>query len=335
MCNNFTIHESNCGEVPRILRVCLGALAVLTCCVALVVLLCFKAYKQFLQRLVLYLTLGTTLYCLTSVLQVAAKLQHFAECAAVGYLITYSGWMKVTLMCSITLHFFLLAMFQKSLKKYEWVITLLAFLLPAVVAAVPLSTNTYGHPKAWCWICPTEKGFAQQVALWYVPFAILMSLNYIAMGMILSSVCLQDKHTPISNRHRQTIKDSLPLLFYPMVLQVICFIGLANRISHYTSKHPSCVLVSLGAAVSPLMGIVIIVTFLTYICRLKRRNQAREEDRASAELQDSREVREGGSAPTEFPVSPECSTEGEPLIIRGSNPCTRRTDTQRYQIWCF
>eukprot|EP00731_Ephydatia_muelleri_P004967 Em0002g1143a len=70
-----------------------------------------------------------------------------------------------------------------NLKRFELLYLLSSLLLPFIIAAIPLTTKTYGLAGSWCWIqnwnndCPAadgRTGLIQQFVLWTVPSSLIL-----------------------------------------------------------------------------------------------------------------------------------------------------------------
>ena len=80
----------------------------------------------------------------------------------------------------VTFHLFCFAVFQKNLKKLEVLYVVTSLLVPAVIAAVPLITNSYGHSPdgAVCYMyAENEAAFIERFALWDGPASIAYAFD--------------------------------------------------------------------------------------------------------------------------------------------------------------
>ena len=306
---------------PVYLRCVLGGVGTAMCFAALIIMVCLKAYKRFTLRLAFYLNLAAMLYSLdfafqaVSVLPKAKQSDSFdAFCVIVGLFGTYTGWAKLLLLCAMTLHLFLLSigLLQEGIKKLEWLILCLTVLVPVPIACIPLITGSYGSTIAWCWIesrekdgSPNDAGFAEQMGVWYAPSTVIMTVSYIMNGVTVIAVYKQLKKAGVTMRRKRVLKEAIPLIVYPVLLQLLGCIGFANRIVQYRTDERSCDLTLwwFHAAVSPLQPIVIAITFVTQIVMFRRKRRGPTE-----------------ASETAFPVSREFPSECEQLVIRGQKP---------------
>ena len=160
----------------------LSAVLVGICGIVMVLIVCLKAYKTFIDRLVLYITISVFLFTVSVILQnlmigwIESKVKESVfngVCSAVGYLTTFTLWMMLFLLV-ISLHLFLLVAFQVKVSKYEKLIVVGIPIISAVIASVPFMTKSYGSSDYGCWIISKENnqnrsiaGLAEQIVLGY------------------------------------------------------------------------------------------------------------------------------------------------------------------------
>ena len=65
-------------------------------------------------------------------------------CTVFGFLTLYTEWMKLLFTMWVTFHLFCFAVLHKNLKKLEVLYVVTSLLVPALIAAFPLITHTYG-----------------------------------------------------------------------------------------------------------------------------------------------------------------------------------------------
>ncbi len=305
------------------LRVGLGGLGVVVCLVGLTVILCLRAYKTFLQRLVLYLNIAGIFHSVSSVLQVVSIVlnkssnQYDGVCATVGFFQMYMVWVIELLVFFMSLHLFLLAVSDRQRKgikgNLEPSTIAISILLPLAISSVPLITHTYSSSVAWCWIKESgdidknKTGLKEQITLWFVPSILLTTADYCMNATTLCIVFRQRKKARVPLRHKQALKDTLPLLLYPVLLQILTCVGMVNRILLDKCKyHKNDTLWWISAVIVPLRSIVIVLTFVFHTTVLRWRRRKRTESYVD----------------TSFHVPNEFSSESmeESLVIRGERP---------------
>ena len=129
-----------------------NSVSLLGCLVAAILEFALKLHKKIVYRLALYYqVLAGLILALAQLLQVFEvnyltdpKLYDRA-CIALGWFGMYSQWMKLLFTVWVTFHLFCFGVLHKNLKKFEVLYVVTSLILPAVIAAVPLITRSYGY----------------------------------------------------------------------------------------------------------------------------------------------------------------------------------------------
>ena len=163
-------------------------------------------------------------------------------CFVFAFFLLYVQWIKLVLTVCLTVHIFSLAVLLKNLKKCEPLYVVASLLVPAVIAAVPLATKTYGLAGSWCWIkdrtnnCDSSvlvSGAVEQIALWYGPCMVLLLLCAVAMAiMMIAVVCRLRTHRARLRRDKnwKLLKQLLPLSAYPILFLIFLIAPFVNRL---------------------------------------------------------------------------------------------------------
>ena len=159
-----------------------GFAGVLSCGSALILLVFFRMYRTFSERLVLYLLLSGLFLASVLALQnlqitwVAFDFsQHHSLCQSMGFILQYSFWILLLLTTFIVLHLASLVFFYKTFNNSEPFLVLFSVIFPLFFSWVPFIHDTYGLSGAWCWIrvyhhddCHLHsEGLIEQYAMWY------------------------------------------------------------------------------------------------------------------------------------------------------------------------
>ena len=178
-----------------------GFAGVLSCSMALFLLIFFKMYKTFSERLVLYLLLSGLFVASVTALMITGIpfdfSQHHSLCQAIAFFWQYSIWILLLLTTFIVFHLAALVFFFKTLKKLEVSLVIFSLLFPLLFSWVPFLHDTYGLAGAWCWIrvygyadCQFyREGLIEQYALWYGPLFLLLIVNAILTIAVLVVLC--------------------------------------------------------------------------------------------------------------------------------------------------
>jgi len=212
------LDETNCSQLNLTNKTCfsfskknfeavigtktgVAGLVAIACCAAVLLIDFFKAYKRFVHQLTLYLAIAALIYSIIFALQIlpvearcgVVMVRSEQLCTALGFLVEYAAWVMLQFMSWITIHLFVLAVFQRSYKscKYEVGGVIICHVSPLLFSVVPFINfghgTMYGLAGAWCWIRvtgesyqPYEEGLIEQFTLWYRRLMLIVLLNFLA-----------------------------------------------------------------------------------------------------------------------------------------------------------
>lgn len=244
------MNNSTCGILywPALAVLSTTNVATLVTCIFVLVLVWYlDLYRKTVYRLALYQVLAALEAAAVLVAQIQFKNYDSSDrrmCVATAYFLLQSQWTKLLLVVCITIHLFCYAVFHKNLKRFELLYLLSSVLLPFLIAAIPLTTDTYGLAGSWCWIqdgnddCSTPYGHTviQQFVLWTVPSIIILlmtSVAMVAMVIIVAKRSCPDRSSEsisITGRYqnRKALKQLLPLAAYPILFCVFIVLPFSN-----------------------------------------------------------------------------------------------------------
>ena len=327
-----------------------AVVAAVFCCIVIAILIITRAYKTFINRLILYLMFASLLHAIMGAIEMAPVHVHNGTiavregldsvCVAVAFTVQNTVWTIHLFMFWAVLYLVLLAVFKYNANKrrHEVAGIVVSIVLPLSFNWIPFIDNMYGLAGMWCWIKLTQEncrsdyifGVVYQFSLFYGPLVVLMLLSYIsfvAIALVLCKHAIRSRRQNISyygpSVHQQALKEALPLLIYPLLYHIFCAFMVANRIYYAIDASKGGGLffpLWLAHAVAePAQALFPPVAFLLhpgtmqkFICRRKQKNLA----------------------PTSYVVSREFPySEEDPLIIRGSEEEQR--DGSDYQSLLF
>lgn len=263
-CNN-SLSDDQRTEVLLITTIC-SSFGVLFCLAALTLLFFFKLYAEHLwQRLSLYLLLSGLAHASILVLSVTGihdTDEHQELCAALGFLLQYTGWVMLLLTTCVTVHNAALVFGGKIIYWLEPFGLLFSLFFPLMFSWIPFLNEGYGRAGGWCWIriinehknCTTNVyGLVEEFVLWYVPFSVLLLANVIVIVAVMVALCkaifkkyenldsVQSDPILMEQRRRgkEALKKTLPLMIYPILFQVFNAVALLNRILSASSSSSS------------------------------------------------------------------------------------------------
>ena len=313
-CTNFTKTQVDDLALVR------GSIAIVCFCLCLVtfifelIYISRKKKSTTLQRLFVYLTVSNLFY--TAALSL--HLQQFFHydikaqdrfCEAIGFFDQYTGSVQLLLTTGIILKLFYkvstfccATKFSRNLilhhYKFEAVFVAVCFILPLFVVWVPFlysGPGQYDVSGPWCWIrelkddCSySNKGFLEQLFLWYIPFALISFLCLICIIAIIAFLIyihfwyrkLRTKSDVVLTENRKLhtkihvlITDMLLLLPFLMVFVLVCTVEttLVILLRNESSKKVlnNYVMWMIYAVTTPIGGVVIPIAFFVYFLRKK------------------------------------------------------------------
>ena len=337
-CFIFNKHQF---ESIRWAKIGVSTLAGVICCLAILLIVFLKAYKKFVHRLALYLCIAAffnSIGFLLQILPVKDKCDYVvvsneAVCKAAGISATYTFWVILLLTCWITLHLFILAVFKRNYhlsRKYEIGAVAACYSIPFLISVIPFihfteGSTMYGLAGAWCWIKLTdmhcneyEEGLVEQFALWYGPFMLFVLLNFLAMVVVMVVLCKGKRGAPsqLQNQYKSAIKEALPLLFYPIVFNLIYSLAFVNRVYYAVTKKTIFPLWTAHAIADPCVPLLVPLAFLLHPYTLRKLNCLQFKKAANQWKHHSQR------SSTHFVVSKEDASEEQRLIIGGSEKIT-------------
>ena len=262
-----------------------STLAATVCLLAILIIALFKAYKKFVNRLSLYLTITALASSMSFILR-SVPVGNFCGyvvvrneqlCEAAAFLSEYSLWMLLLIMCWITLYLFILAVFKRkySSRKCEVGLLMLCLTVPLPVSIVPFidfqNGTMYGLAGPWCWIKLTDEncheykeGVIEQFTLSYGPFMLVFTLSFLAMLAVIIVLYrgTRKESGRMQNQFKEAMKEAMPLLVYPVVYDILASLALINRVYYDASKKNNFSLWEAQATENPLFFLVIPLAFI-------------------------------------------------------------------------
>ena len=281
-----------------------GMGSAVVCAVAMVMMGVMRLYKHFIYRLAVYQVLGSFLQAFSmglvlTTLDYDDKLLYYrVACNLTAFFQQYSMWVKLLFTSWLTFHLFSYVVFFKNLKRLEWLYISSSVLGPLLISWIPFIHHSYGLAGAWCYIrswkddCPTEKyseGIVEQFGLYYGPAALSLLVNIIAIGVMVvvmlwrarKSVQSTELQSLVGARDQyvEVLKQTLPLLIYPVIYFTLLLIPLSNRFYMAVSSSNNYGYVFAHAVAHPLMcffaGLVLII-HMCYVLRWRSRGRPTE-----------------------------------------------------------
>ena len=213
----------------------LNFVSVLVCVLAAILVFGLKLYRKIVYRLSLYQVLAALGFSTVETLQIVfVNYDQLSEvyrrlCTAIGLLEVYAEWVKLLFTAWVTFHLFCFVVLHKSLKKLEVLYVVTSLIIPAVIAAVPLITQSYRTEPLGCYISDgngtDSAADVELFVLWNVPALIVLFAASIAMAVVVIKLGSKVHHRikkikePITrgDQYWKALKQLLPLAAFPVL----------------------------------------------------------------------------------------------------------------------
>ena len=246
------------------------------------IILLFKKWRIFSQRLILYLAIAGVSISLTAMLHRAdyenqRGTSYYNFCVFSGFFNQISLWMVLCAITSITLSLFMRAFLKSRPEALDRYFVLFIFVFPFTFNWIPFIQLTYGKAGAWCWIRTMDENTCEaflfgkilQLVLWYLPlYVIILVLITLYCMVILKLYCgkksrfMERNNLETETERQQVMKEVISLLAYPLIYFILNIPPLINRIHGVVEPdNPLPVLWFLTGIFFPLQGGVVAMIF--------------------------------------------------------------------------
>ena len=294
---NKTPSVSNCSDFNTTIftavagvRCFSAVLSVLASLLVTVMILVFRKYNFFIQRLILYLSFASIFNGISKALQLAyrhpnSKLEK-DYCAIVAFMDQQSDWSVFLSTLVITIHLYLKAVHNKTLK-LEILCLITIFIMPITFNWVPFIHHTYAEAGPWCWInlynpynCTRNKfGLSLRIVLWFVPSNLIIVIIAVLYGIMLISLQRQkykykSQYSPqLEMDWKMKKREVRVLILYPLALLLIQIPAMVSRTTELVYDQTIYPIWFIQAFFTPLQGgLVCLVYALDPETRLRLRN---------------------------------------------------------------
>ncbi len=325
-------------QVITTITISMYSTAVLMCLIVIAVIIALRQYRTFVHRLLVYLLVAASFNGVSSGLEMAPTHHNSREievrhglkpmCSAIGFAVQVTESQFLMVCTWILVYLVLLVVFQyrANSKRHEIAGLVISLVLPLTFDWLPFIHNIYGLAGPWCWIRISNKdchdyittGVIYEFTLFCGPLLLLILASFVSFLVIAaisskrslnhSGEGRRSQHSP----YQQALKESLPLLVYPILYSIISGVLLANRINYVITtahgKPPNYPLWLAHTIADPLRILFIPLAYLLHPGTIRK-------------LSAIGRTTTGGSndSETNYPVPQEPSfSEVDPLVIRGN-----------------
>lgn len=263
--------------VVAILRAVSGSVSFFASLFVIFLILYFKKYIIFTQRLILYLSIGSMLNGLSIALQGANYFPDIIAstryCICAGFFDQVTLWSVLLSICSITIDLYFNVVTKRQ-NRYEIFYIFLIFIVPLIFNWIPFINLTYGRAGPWCWIkkfnndCTTDVfGKVLFISLWYLPLFLFIAglvFVYIRIYFAIQKMkrSYQGTYNPKSRQLAKMMqKEFKPIIWFPIIFVVLNIFPIVNRLTDSMVEEPFVPLWFLDAILSPLQGALVSLVY--------------------------------------------------------------------------
>lgn len=260
-------------------RASVGAFSAASCLAVIFIILLYKKYHDFTQRLVLNLAIAALIHSLSYPL---ARVNYYSDlqlldpyCYFGGFLNLYSSWIEVLALMVIVYHLFVWGILERPTHKLELLFWLGTYTLPLLWCWIPFVEQSYGTSGAWCGIRTLNAecggytfGQVLQFVLWYIPLYLLLFVTCIVSVAVAVKVRRDVNHwsglyDEETKAKRERIRTEIrPLLWFPLIYLILNTFSFIDRI--YNAARPDdpfVVLTYLHVVTSPFRGAFVALVY--------------------------------------------------------------------------
>lgn len=278
--SNCTLrYDSTNFKILAGLRASVGFLSFLCCAAVIFIIILFKKYSFFAQRLILNIAVAAMVHSLS---YTSARVNYYTVreiddpyCYFGGVFNHYTAAVELISIWFTTINIFSVGMFQRNISKFEPVYYVATYALPLLWFWVPIWLRAYGTAGGWCGIkrrdadCQSfQKGYYIQFGIWFIPLyistaIIILLLVAVALKFLRNIRQWRGQYNPVADAAKQTLKNEIrPLIIYPILYLLLNTFSFVSQIYRALNPDsPSTVLPYLRVLTSPLRGAFIAVVF--------------------------------------------------------------------------
>ena len=218
------------------LRSSLSLLSAIFILCMLGIIILFKKYVFFTQRLILYLAISAFSFSLFTFMDLSSNLAYVKEsaliyCEIIGFFEQITLWWIVLATTVIMVVVFIKVVFKRNTEKLEFLYIFIIFGLPFVFNWIPFIKMTYGPVGYFCWIrnsniddCTKDPfGYWLSIALYFIPINVIMVTVLILL--IIAFVFAKRQQGVWQGKYSHEVKklqkqaelEIRPLIAYPLI----------------------------------------------------------------------------------------------------------------------
>lgn len=275
------LYDSTDYKIRAGLRASVGFVSFLCCGVVVFIIVLFKKYHFFSQRLILNIAVAAMIHALS---YTTARINYYTVreiddpyCYFGGLFNHYTAAVELISIWFTTINIFSVGMFRRNISKFEPAYYVCTYALPLLWFWVPIYLQAYGTAGGWCGIKRLDAGCQLfelsddiQFGIWFVPLyistvIIIVMLVAVAIKLFRDMRQWSGRFDPVAETAKVALQNEIrPLIIYPVIyllLNTFSFVSQINRAINPNSTTAATVLAYLRVVTSPFRGAFIALVF--------------------------------------------------------------------------
>lgn len=272
-------YDSTNFKILAGLRASTGFVSFLCCIAVIFLIIIFKKYKFFSQRLILNVAVAAMIHSLS---YTTSRVNYYTlrpiddpYCYFGGLFNHYFAAVELISIWCTTINIFSIGMCKTSISKFEALCYVCTYALPLLWYWVPLWLGIFGTAGGWCEVkvldadCkPFKIGVYIQFGIWFIPLYVSTALILaMLLAVAIKSLCTirrwEGGKYDITGASKKALCNEIrPLIVYPILYLLLSTFSFATQIYRAISPDsPSVVLPYFRVLTSPLRGAFIALAF--------------------------------------------------------------------------
>lgn len=244
-----------------------GSISLVASILVVIMILVFRKYHFFAQRLILYLSIASILNGISKGLQ-GRPPDESLYCEITAFFDQQSDWSVYLATLVIVIHIYIKAVHNRTVK-LEPLCVFIIFIVPLSFNWIPFIHHTYGPAGPWCWIkrndqsnCQTNYlGITTRMVLWFIPSNVIIFVIFVLYVIMWFSLRREKlkykaKYCPQQElRCKMKMREIKVLVLYPIALILVTIPAIVGRLVEMVMTSESFSWIwFLQAIFTPLQG---------------------------------------------------------------------------------
>lgn len=258
-CHLFPREESKCVALKYAKNIS-AAMSFTATLLMLVMILYFRQFKDFTQRMVINLCVAS-LFLGASFLVTTFEDSANPLCQFQGAGITFSVWACLLWTMGIVVALYLRVVYEYDLKQKEVLLTVVFWMIPVIIMAAPfLGSEVYAPTEVWCWI---KNNVWWRFGIWYTWHIVSIFVFMFAMFRIVWTLHKKKRsHSTRDLSEQEQLSDDIKTLRrYPFAYTVVSIVAISSRTGNIFDYNSFALLI-MFSILAPFLGSAVAFVFV-------------------------------------------------------------------------